>query len=125
MEPFANLCHVSGIELQRTGIKAHSSLNLGENYHHPLCIIYRKLRTEHPSSNKHLNLELTIKAINNTLGPDGVVSSTLVFGEHPPVSTRSEVPQMRPTLDERSKITLKTLQEMERQREKLRAECAL
>ena len=63
--------------------------------------------------------------MNETPGPNGVVPSTLVFGEHPPVFTRSENPKRRPTLDERAKIAFKARNEMEQHMGKLRIDRAL
>lgn len=97
-EPFANLCNIGGVEVERTGIEAHASLNIGERYHQPLRTVFRKLKIEHPTADKHLTLALCVKAMNDTLGPNGVVPSTLVFGEVPPVFTRSETPKNRPTV---------------------------
>lgn len=124
-EPFANLCRVGGVEVQRTGIEAHSSLNLGERYHEPLRTIYRKLMASHPRAEKHLTLAMCVKAMNDTLGPNGVVPSALVFGEHPQVFTRSETTPPRATLDERSKLAFEARQEMEQHMARVRTDRAL
>ena len=122
---FAELCHIGGIDVERTGIEAHSSLKLGERYHQPPRTVYRKLRSDNPAADKHLTLALTVKAVNDTLRPNGVVPSTLVFGEHPPVFTRSENQKRRPTLDERAKIAFEARNEMEQHMAKLRIDRAL
>lgn len=124
-DPFMHLARISGVEVQRTGIEAHSSLNLGERYHEPLRTTYRKLMIAHPGADKHLTLALCVKAMNDTLGPNGVVPSSLVFGEHPQVFTRSETPPPRATLDERAKIATEARQEMERYMARVRTDRAL
>lgn len=124
-EPFANLCRVGGVEVQRTGVEAHSSLNIGERYHEPLRKTFRKLMSAYPKADKHLTLSLSVKAMNDTLGPAGVVPSALVFGEYPPVFTRSENPPSRPNLEERAKIASDARKEMERHMAKMRVDRAL
>lgn len=107
---FANLAHIEGVELQRTGLEAHLSLNIGGRYHQPLRITFRKLMLDSPGADKHLTLTPTFKAMNDTLGPERLVPSTLVFGEHPPVCTRSETSSECPTIDERALIAFKARQ---------------
>lgn len=124
-EAFAQLCLKGGVEVQRNGIEAYASLNIGEQYHQPLRTVYRKLRSVHTGADKHLTLEMTVKAMNDTLGPNGVVTSIIVFGEHPSVFTRSETPKKGSTLDEDAKIAFEARKEMEHHMEKLRTEPAL
>lgn len=69
---------------------------------------------DNPGADKHLTLTPTVKAMNDALGPEGLVPSTLVFGEHPPVCTRSETSSKCPTIDKRALIAFKAGQEMER-----------
>lgn len=124
-EPFAHLCRVGGLKLERTGIEEHSSLNLGERYHQPLRNIFLNLMIDHPKTNKHLTLALSVKEMNDTLGPNGVVPSSLVFGEHPRVFTKSETMTKRPTLYERAHIAIEARQEMEKHMAQIRIKCAL
>lgn len=109
---FVELCRIHGVDVQCTGIEANSSLNRGARYHQPLRLAYRRLRLEHSAADKRLILVLTVKAMNNTLGSNGVVPSTLVFGEHPPVFIRYENHNKRSTLDDHAKIAFKPLKEM-------------
>ena len=46
--------------------------------------------SEHPNSDKKLDLALTQKAINDTIGPEGLVPSALIFGKYPQVWPKSE-----------------------------------
>lgn len=70
----------AGICLQLSGIESHNSLGPGERYHSPLRRIFYKIRSECPSANFDLILRLAIKAMNETMGPNGLVPSYLVFG---------------------------------------------
>ena len=101
---FASLVESSNIKLDTTGIEAHFSLGLGERYHQPLRNTYRKLESIYPLQDKSLLLQCAVKGMNDTLGPEGIVPSLLVFGEYPQAFTRSEVRPNRPTADKRVKI---------------------
>lgn len=57
----------------------------------------------YPKADKHLTVALSVKELNDTLDPDVFDPFTIVFGEYPPVLTRSEDPISRPNLDERAK----------------------
>lgn len=73
-------CEVGGVEVQRTGIEAHSSLNPGERYHEPSRKTFRKLMAAYTKSDKNLTLALSIKAIHDSLDQDVFVPS-LIFGK--------------------------------------------
>lgn len=124
-EPFTNLARMGGVKIQRPDIEAHSSLHIGEQYQQPLCITFCKPMFDHPGADKQLTLALSVKAMNEKLVPDGVVSSTLVFGLHPAVYIRSEIPKSRPTLNKRAKIAEEARQEVENHMAKMRTDCAL
>ena len=54
-------------------------MGIGERYHSPHRNTYRKLSKEHPRINAELLLALAPKAINDTLGPEGMVAPALVY----------------------------------------------
>ena len=88
-DSFVNIGRMHNVDVQRTGVEAHSSLGLGERYHQPLRTTYRKLMLAHPGADKELTLAVTVKAMNDTLGPEGIVPSALVFGEYPQIFTKT------------------------------------
>ena len=122
---FINLGEISNVEVQRTGIEAHSSLGLGERYHHPLRHTYRKILCENPKVEPRQALAASVKAMNDTLGPEGLVPSALVFGEYPKAYTRSETPPPRSTLVERASIAKSARKEMEKHMSEMRIKRAL
>lgn len=73
----------TGINLQLSGIEAHNSIGKGERYHYPLRRIYETVEKEHPRLRGKSTLRLAIKAINDTMGPNGLIPSLLVFGTLP------------------------------------------
>lgn len=82
-----------GTELQLSGVESHHLLGLGERYHAPLRQVYLKIRHEHPEVDKITALRLSVKALNDTMGPEGLVPSLLVFGVLPRFpSVNTELP---------------------------------
>jgi hypothetical protein len=73
------------IEVKEVPVKAHNSVGQVERYHAPLRrayeIIQDKLEDEH--INKEIMLQMAVKAINDSAGPDGIVPTLLVFGAYP------------------------------------------
>ena len=97
-ETLATLGALSNVDVKDTGVEAHSSLGLEERYHQPLRNTYRKIMSEHPQTPPASALTASIKALNDTLGPEGLVPSALVFGKFPPMFTKSETPKQGATL---------------------------
>jgi hypothetical protein len=71
------------ISLKEIPIEAHNSIGKVERYHAPLRRAYDILRAEDPSSSPEATLQMAIKAVNDTAGPDGIVPTLLVFGAYP------------------------------------------
>eukprot|EP00171_Calliarthron_tuberculosum_P000830 IDg830t1 len=78
-ESFASIATRSNVQVDSTGIEAQSSLGICERYHQPLRNTFRKMRIDFPRAPKELLLQLSVKAMNDTLGPEGIVPSLLVF----------------------------------------------
>jgi hypothetical protein len=66
-------------------VKAHNGVGQVKRYHTPLRhtyeIIQDELKNEH--INKEIMLQIAVKAINNSAGPDSIVPTLLVFGAYP------------------------------------------
>ena len=69
----------TGIQLRISGVKAHSSLGIGERLHGPPRNIYRKVRADFPDASPFIVLKIAVKPMNNTIGENGLVSSPLLF----------------------------------------------
>ena len=74
------LTDLQGILLRLSGVKAHSSLGIGERLHEPLRRIYTKISHHKPHVDKSYVLKVAVKAMNDTMGENGLVPSRLVFG---------------------------------------------
>jgi hypothetical protein len=74
------LTDATGIELILSGVESHNSIGPGERYHGPLRRIFQKVRYDYPNLNPDISLRLAVKAMNDTMNPEGLVPSYLVFG---------------------------------------------
>ena len=105
-ETFAEIAELHDVKTARTGVQSHNSLGIGERYHKPLRDTYRKMRVDFPSMPKPTLLAIAVKAINDTLGPEGIVPSALVFGEFPSIRNFLGPKVPRATLAERAEVAL-------------------
>ena len=90
---FIDLAKIHYIKVENTGIQAHSILGLGERYHQPLHQPFRKIMAEDKKTDLDLALALSFKEMNDTLGPEGLVPSALVFGEFPKIQGSKPTPR--------------------------------
>jgi transposase InsO family protein len=78
-----------GITLRISGVEAHNSLGIGERYHGSLRRLYQKIEHEFPHVGPALLLRIAVKAINDTMGTNGLVPPLLVFDVVPRFSPMS------------------------------------
>jgi hypothetical protein len=73
------------IEVKEVPVEAHYSIGKTERYHNPLRRVYKIIRTElrDEEIDDATCLQMAVKAINDTAGPDGLVPTLLVFGAYP------------------------------------------
>lgn len=77
----ANIGRFANGEDQSTGKEANLSVRLGEGYLQALPSTYRKTMKQHPETEPRSTLVVSVKAINDSSGPEGLVPSALLFGE--------------------------------------------
>jgi hypothetical protein len=101
------------IKVKEVPVKAYNSVGLVERYHVLLCCAYKIIKEE--LKNKHINkkmiLQIAVKAVNNSAGPDGIVLTLLVFGLYPRM-TEIELPS--PTIAKRAKAIRAATKEVRR-----------
>ena len=68
-----------GVAVEIAGVESSNSMGVGERYHDPLRRIYDKVLASHPGHTKEVILALADKGMKDTLGPEGLVPSLLVF----------------------------------------------
>ena len=85
-EGFRNHAKTFGIQVKQMPVEAHHSIGRVERYHVPLRRAYMILLKEIPDISKEYRLQMAVKAVNDTAGPDGIVPTLLVYGAYPRMS---------------------------------------
>ncbi len=83
---------------------------------------YQIIREELEGSSKEICLQIAIKAVNNTAGPDGLVPTLLVFGAFPRIT---ELDDPAPTISQRATAVRKAIEEITKIRAKLQVNTAI
>lgn len=84
---FRACASLHGIEIEFSGVSSHNSMGKIESAHGPLRRIYRMLTDKYPDLSDALRLRFSVKALNDTSGPKGLVPSLLVFGTIPSIGS--------------------------------------
>lgn len=108
---FVRMAEIHSVDDEHTGIESHNILGVVEKYHQSLRATFRKNSVENLSADCKLTLAVSVKAMNNTLGHEGLLPSSLVFGEFPPPFTKSEMTPSRASVDERAQLAALALGE--------------
>lgn len=98
-------------EVLQQPVEAHNSIGKIERYHVPLRRAYNIISREIPNLSKEMRLQMAVKAINDTVGPHGLVPTLLVFGCFPRM-TRNDAPSV--SLAQRSLAVKKAMVEVKR-----------
>jgi hypothetical protein len=64
-------------------IKAYNLVRIVEHYYSPLHCIYHIITIELLDINKDIALQITFKTINNSIGPNSLIPTLLVFRAYP------------------------------------------
>lgn len=96
-------------------VEAHWSIGIVERYHAVLRRAYTIIAVELPTLDKHQQLQMAVKALNDTAGPNGLVPTLLVFGAYP---RRTNLDAPAPTVARRQVALRKASREIK----KIRAE---
>ena len=82
---FRHLAKSMAIEVKEVPVESHHSIGLVERYHAPLRRAYEILEDElnNEQIDKDMILQMAVKAVNDSAGPNGLVPTLLVFGAYP------------------------------------------
>jgi hypothetical protein len=82
---FRQLANSMAIKVKEVPVKAYNSVGQVERYYTPLRRVYKIIqdKLENKHINKEIMLQMAVKAINNSAGPDGIVPTLLVFSAYP------------------------------------------
>ena len=74
------------ISTKAVPVEAHWSVGLVEQAHSALQRAYQIITDKCKGIQKELALQMAVKAVNNTAGPDGLVPTLLVYKAYPRIS---------------------------------------
>jgi hypothetical protein len=86
---FVRLASAAGTITVSVPVEAHWSIGTIERYHAVLRRSYEIISEEVPELAPDMALQMAVKAVNDTAGPDGYVSTLLVFGAYPRIAEYS------------------------------------
>lgn len=100
-----------GIIIKNVLVEAHHSIRLVECYYGPLCQIYSIITAQHLGIKLELALQMSFKVLNDSIEPNSLVPTLLVFGPYP-CMTDMDAPL--PSINQRSIAMHKTIEEVRR-----------
>ena len=77
------------IKVKEVPIKAYNSIRKVERYYALLRRVYKIISLELEDASEELTLQMAIKAVNDSAGPDRLVPTLLVFGAYPRITNDS------------------------------------
>ena len=86
---FVNNARLLSIQLKEVPIEAHHSIGKAEKYHGTIKRAYEILSVELRNVAAEKILQMAVKAVNDTAGPDSLVPTLLVFGAYPRMTQTS------------------------------------
>jgi hypothetical protein len=98
-----------GTKVKIVPVEAHNSVGIVERYHGPIRRAYLIITAEINGINKDVALQMAFKAINNTIGPNGIVPTLLVYGALPRIN---EYNTLSPTISQRLAALKKAITEI-------------
>ena len=98
-----------GIYTKVVPVEAYNSIGIVERYHGPLRRAYSIITKELPNLAKDTALQIAFKAINDTVGPNSLVPTLLVFGAYLRIS---ELDAPSPSIGQRSGTLKKAIEEL-------------
>ena len=101
------------IEIKEVPVEAYNSVGLVKRYHAPLRrsyeIIQDELKDEH--IDKEIVLQMAVKAVNDSAGPNGIIPTLLVFGAYPRLT---EIDPPSPSVTKRAEAIRAATKEVRR-----------
>lgn len=90
--PFQSSAAMMSIKTQPIIVEAQFSMTFVKRYHTPLRRAYQILRKIFPDIDQEEALQYAVKAINDSVGPDGPVPTLLVYGALPRLRLPTDMP---------------------------------
>jgi hypothetical protein len=71
------------IKVKEVPVKVYNSIRKVERYYMPLRRVYKIISLELKGVSEELTLQMAVKAINDSAGPDRLIPTLLVFSAYP------------------------------------------
>jgi hypothetical protein len=115
-EDFRNRAKIVGTECKQMPVETHWAVGKIERAHGPLRRTFNILRAELNSSTDDEDiLQMAVKALNDTAGPNGLVPTLLVFGTYPRINSDSP---LSPDIVQRAEAVRKAMKMLRAERAK-------
>lgn len=99
-ELFRNPAEINSIKLHFSPVEVHNAMGRRERYHTPLRRIYSVLSGLNPSLNAKTTLSLAAKEMDDSMGPEELVPSLIIFGVMPSVLViNKSLPEQRERME--------------------------
>jgi hypothetical protein len=122
-EDFRNRTKIVGAECRQMPVEAHWAVGKIERAHGPLRRAFNILRAELNSTTDDEDiLQMAVKALNDTAGPNGLVPTLLVFGTYPRINADSPP---SPDITQRADAVRKAMRMLRNERAKLNVNRAI
>jgi hypothetical protein len=108
---FRQQAKAMAIDVKEVPVEAHNSVGKVERYHAPLRRAYEIISEELEGASDEIILQMAVKAVNDSAGPDGLVPTLLVFGAYPRMTDESPP---SPTIVQRAEAIRKASKEVRR-----------
>lgn len=89
-EAFRSNASFFQINTKAVPVEAAQTMSVVERYHEPLRRAYRIIRKEAIDMDSESALQAAVKAVNDSVGPDGLVPTLLVYGAFPRLGLPSD-----------------------------------
>jgi hypothetical protein len=106
---FKQLANSMAITAKEVPVEAHHGIGKVERYHAPLRRAYAIISNECEGTPKEIVLQMAVKAVNDTAGPNGIVPTLLVFGAYPRIN---DLDAPSPDIVKRSEAIRKAMKEV-------------
>lgn len=109
---FQNYAELIRIQIKAVPVETPNSITFAERYHEPLQRAFNMINFKSTDLSKEEALQLSIKAINHSVEPDGMVTTLLVYGAIPRLGFSLDRPT--PNITQRANDLHKAAQKMSR-----------
>jgi hypothetical protein len=84
---FRSMARTMAVVVKEVPVEAYNSVGLVERYYAPLRRAFKIFQED--GFDREVALQMAVKAVNDTAGPDGLVLTLLVFGVYPRIIKQS------------------------------------